>query len=153
MLYNTIKKLSPYLFSVRIRNEFIVIDLRISKKWLYEPIIKLNPKIKTQVSDKTAEDVLISFFSLYDETSTEELYLCVEEIIKFNEEREKKKQELEDKIRELEESYKKEDLEYLNKINLNGRNEFKGEEVTELAGEGDREGSSGDRDPQTEDDI
>ena len=151
-MFEIIRNLRPYFFSLREIENNVSLDIRLPLSWRYEDVVKPYRLIKTKIQDKNDKYSLLSLVS----TATQECYdvisTCAIEIITLNKEEEEKQRLFQQKVKELQELFKKEPLDKLKELSLF---EEYGQEITtskELATEGDREGSDGNTEPQKEND-
>lgn len=151
-MYSLISSLRPYFFSLREINDNVSLDLRIPTTWRLENVQSILSQYKSlqlKVQDKNDKSQLISIISVATEDGYDTARICAEEIIKYNLELEEKERLFKEKVRELEMLFKHESLNKLKEINFipeeHGQEDPTG---SDLALEGDGEGSTGDPEPQ-----
>ena len=151
-MFENIKSLRPYFFSLREIESNVSLDIRIPLNWNYEEIIKPYRILNIKIQDKNDKHTLLSLISKANQNGYDVAFACANEIIKINKEEEEKQRLFQEKVKELQELFKKESLDKLKDINLL---EDYGQEITTSDGiteEGDGEGSEGDSESQDSDD-
>lgn len=151
-MFEYIKKLKPYFFSVREIDNNASLDIRIPLTWRYEHIVQPYKSLKVKVQDKNDKFTLISLISNATQDGYNLLMVCATEIIKVNKEEEEKRRLFEQKVAELKELFQKESLDKLKDITFIETYGYTTETSEGMVGEGDGEGQDGDRDSETEDD-
>ena len=151
-MYELISSLRPYFFSLREVSGNVSLDLRIPLNWrieIVQQIVSQYKSLQLKVQDKNDKSQLISVISTATQDGYDTARICAEEIIKYNIELEEKDRLFREKVKELELLFKKESLDKLKEINFieedHGQEDTTG---TELALEGDGEGSDGSAEPQ-----
>lgn len=143
-MYDSIRKLRPYFFSLREIENNISLDIRIPLSWKYEDIVKPYRSIKVKVQDKNEKNTLVSLISTSTQEGYDIVFTCASEIVTTNKEDEEKEKLFQQKVKELQELFKKESLDKLKGINLI---DDYGQEITTgegMVGQGDGEGQEGD---------
>lgn len=150
-MFEIIRKLRPYFFSLREIENNVSLDIKLPLSWRYEDIVKPYRTIKTKIQDKNDKFSLLSLISQSSQEGYDIVVACAVDIITQNKEEEEKQRLFRQKVKELEELFKKESLDKLKDINLlnNGQ-----EDTTSigLVDERNREGQDGDNDSQESDD-
>lgn len=143
-MFDNIKFLRPFFFSLREIDNNVSLDIKLPLSWKYEEIIKPYRSIKTKIQDKNDKFSLLSLVSTATQEGYDVVFSCAKEIIDINKEEEEKERLFQQKVKELKELFKKGSLEKLKDINL--LDEY-GQENTTGVGmveEGDGERSDGD---------
>ena len=151
-MYEIIKSLKPYFFSLREVDNSVSLDIKLPTSWKYEHIIAPYRSIKFKVQDKNDKFNLISIFSVATQEGYDIVIGCANEIILVNKEEEEKRKLFEEKVNELKILFQNQSLDKLKDIKLideNGQEDTTGIGMVE---EGDREGQYGDSETQGEDD-
>ena len=151
-MYEIIKSLKPYFFSLREIKENVSLDLKIPISWKYEKIAQVYKTLQLKIQDKNDKDVLISFICTATEEGYEIVLQCAREVVGKNLEEEKKRELFDKKAREMREMFEKMSLDELEKLKFDVHDKQIEPEGLRLAGEGDEEGSNGDSEPQESDD-
>lgn len=152
-MYEIIKPLVPYFFSVRNIKENVSLDLKIPSSWKFEKIAQVYKTLNVKIQDKSDKDVLVSFVSTATQDGYDTVFECAKEVVRKNLEEEKKRELFDKKVREMREMFESLELDELEHL------KFKKDEVNEaeqegirLVREGDEERSDGNRQSQEEDD-
>jgi hypothetical protein len=151
-VFENIKSLRPYFFSLREIESNVSLDIRIPLTWKYDEIIKPYRILNVKIQDKNDKFTLLSLISKATQNGYDVAFACANEIIKLNKEEEEKQRLFQEKVKELEELFKKQSLDKLKDINLL---KIDGQEDTTSIGlveEGNGEGSEGGGDTQESDD-
>ena len=151
-MFEIIKSLKPYFFSLREIDNNVSLDIKLPTNWKYDGIVAPYRSIKTKVQDKNDKFNLLSLISNATQEGYDVVVSCANEIITLNKDEEEKQKLFQLKVRELQELFQKESLSKLKDINLL---EDYGQEINTRDGditEGDIEGQIGDREPQESDD-
>lgn len=143
-MFEIIKSLKPYFFSLREVENNVSLDIKLPLNWRYDAIIAPYRSIKTKVQDKNDKYNLLSLISTATQEGYDVVISCANEIISINKEEEEKQKLFQQKVKELQELFQKESLSKLKDINL--LNDYGQETATgnEMVGEGDEEGQFGD---------
>ncbi len=148
-MYEVIKKLRPYFFSLREIENNVSLDIKIPLGWSFNEIIQPYSSITTKIQDKNEKFTLLSLISVNNQEGYEIIFVCALEIITVNKEEEEKQNLFKQKVKELESLFKKEKLDKLKSLNLNiDINEQELEIRDGAIREGKEEESIGDRFPQ-----
>lgn len=151
-MFDNIRNLRPYFYSLREIENNISLDIKIPLQWRYEDIVKPYRSVKIKIQDKNDKVTLLSLISTATQEGYDVVFGCASEIIEINKEEEEKQRLFQMKVKELQELFKKQSLDKLKNINLF---ENYGQETTTSLGlvkEGDGEGQDGDSEPQESDD-
>jgi hypothetical protein len=128
-MFENIKQLRPYFFSLREIDVNVSLDLKLPITWTYEKIITQYSSIKFKVQDKNEKHNLVSLISDATQEGYDVVFACSIEILNFNREEEEKRklfqqknEELkriyEQKMNELKKMFEKESLDKLKEINV-----------------------------------
>jgi len=151
-VFENIKSLRPYFFSLREIESNVSLDIRIPLNWNYEEIIKPYRILNIKIQDKNDKHTLLSLISKANQNGYDVAFACANEIIKINKEEEEKQRLFQEKVKELQELFKKESLDKLKDINLQMLDGQKTTTSIGLVEEGDGEGSEGSGSSQESDD-
>ena len=102
-MYDSIRKLRPYFFSLREIENNISLDIRIPLSWKYEDIVKPYRSIKVKVQDKNEKNTLVSLISTSTQEGYDIVFTCASEIVTTNKEDEEKEKLFQQKVKELQE--------------------------------------------------
>jgi hypothetical protein len=149
-VYEIIKSLRPYFFSLREIDGNVSLDIKLPLNWKYEDIIKPYRSIKTKVQDKNEKFSLLSIIANATEEGYKVVTACAMEIINVNKEEEDKQKLFQEKVKELQALFQKESLDKLKDMSFIQDEQFENSTGVRLADEGDGEGPEGDRDEQEE---
>jgi len=151
-VFESIKSLRPYFFSLREIENNVSLDIKLPFSWKYEEIVKPYRILKIKIQDKNEKNTLLSLISNATQNGYDVAFSCAFEIIKINQEEEEKQKLFHQKVKELEELFRKQSLDKLKDINLLNTD---GQEDTTSIGlveKGDRKGPEGVGDSQESDD-
>ena len=151
-MFQNIKSLRPYFFSLREIEGNVSLDVRIPLTWKFDTIIAPYRSIKTKVQDKSEKFTLISLISNATQDGYDVVFACASEIVNVNKEDEEKRKLFQAKVKELENLFQKESLNKLKDLNFLEAYEQEDEISIGLVGEGDGEGPIGDLEPQDKSD-
>jgi hypothetical protein len=149
-VYEIIKSLRPYFFSLREIEGNVSLDIKLPLNWKYENIVKPYRSIKTKVQDKNEKFSLLSIISNATEEGYKVVIACAVEIIKINKDEEDKEKLFQEKVKELQLLFQKESLDKLKDMSFIQDEQFEDTTGVRLADEGDGEGQEGDSDQQNE---
>lgn len=138
-MFDNIKQLRPYFFSLREIENTVSLDIKLPVNWKYDEIVKPYRSVKIKVQDKNDKFNLLSVISNATQEGYNVVFSCAIDVINLNKEEEEKQKLFQQKVKELQELFKKESLDKLKSINLI---ENYGQEITTSLGmveEGDRE--------------
>lgn len=152
-MFENIKSLRPYFFSLREIEGNISLDLKLPLSWKYETIVAPYRSVKIKVQDKSEKFTLISLISNATQDGYDVVFACSLEIVNVNKEEEEKRKLFQEKVKELENLFQKETLNKLKDLNFLETYGQEDETSIELVGEGDGEGSIGDIEPQDENNL
>lgn len=141
-MFNNIKDLRPYFFSLREIDNNVSLDVRLPANWKFETIVAPYKSIKTKVQDKNEKHTLVSLISNATTDGYEIVFTCAKEIVKTNKEIEEKQKLFQTKIKELEMLFQQESLDKLKQLSFIEN----GQEITtgiKLVGQGNEEGRDG----------
>ena len=105
-MFQNIKSLRPYFFSLREIEGNVSLDVRIPLTWKFDTIIAPYRSIKTKVQDKSEKFTLISLISNATQDGYDVVFACASEIVNVNKEDEEKRKLFQAKVKELENSEK-----------------------------------------------
>lgn len=154
-MFETIRFLRPYFFSLREIENNVSLDIKLPVTWRFEQIVAPYKSIKTKVQDKNEKFTLLSLISHATADGYDVVFRCAKDVIDTNKELEEKQRLLQAKIKELELLFQHETLDKLKEISFIDNVEEKQQESRagiKLVEEGDGEGPEGDSEPQEEDD-
>ncbi len=153
-MFETIKHLRPYFFSLREIDSNVSLDIKLPMTWKFEQIIAPYKSIKFKVQDKNEKFTLLSIIAHATANGYETAFTCAKDIIETNKELEEKDRLLQAKIKELQLLFQHESLDKLKDLSFieNAKQREETSERIKLVEEGDGEGPSGDIEPQEEDD-
>lgn len=117
-MFEIIRKLRPYFFSLREIENNVSLDIKLPLTWKYEDIVKPYRSIKTKIQDKNDKFSLLSLISTATQEGYDIVVSCAVDIITQNREEEEKQRLFQQKVKELQELFKKESLDKLKDINL-----------------------------------
>ena len=141
-MFDNIKVLRPYFFSLREIDNNVSLDVRLPSNWKFETIVAPYKSIKTKVQDKNEKHTLVSLISNATTDGYEIVFTCAKEIVKTNKEIEEKQKLFQTKIKELEVLFQQESLDKLKQLSFIEN----GQEITtgiKLVGQGNEEGRDG----------
>ncbi len=154
-MFETIRFLRPYFFSLREIDNNVSLDIKLPVTWRFEQIVAPYKSIKTKVQDKNDKFTLLSLISHATADGYDVVFRCAKDVIDTNKELEEKQRLLQSKIKELELLFQHETLDKLKEISFIENVTEKQQESTtriKLVEEGIGEGPEGDSEPQEEDD-
>lgn len=117
-MFEYIKSLKPYFFSLREIEGNVSLDMKIPLNWNYEEIVKVYRILSVKIQDKNDKYTLLSLISKSTQNGYDVAFVCANEIIKINKEEEEKQRLFQEKVKELQELFKKQSLDKLKDINL-----------------------------------
>tara|TARA_Y100001937_G_C6982064_1_gene268156 strand:- start:140 stop:616 length:477 start_codon:yes stop_codon:yes gene_type:complete len=124
-LYSEIKKFDGLFYGIRLHETFIIIDLKLPKKWEDKKILEQsksnNQDVQVQIKVNNQDDnyKLISFYTVFDEINTDILVKEINKIIKWNKDLEEKNNLLNTKMLELQKVFQENNLNDLRDLNIN----------------------------------
>jgi hypothetical protein len=120
IVYNIIKSLKPYFFSLREIQENVSLDIKLPTKWIYEGMKKSNEEIPfaIKVQDKKTEHTLVSLISPATVEGYEMVFKYAKTVISTNVEEEEKLKLFNQKMGELKELFLNSPLEKLKDISF-----------------------------------
>lgn len=122
MIYEIIKSLKPYFFSLREIDATVSLDMKFPLNWKYE---YSDDTIEIMSQDKNDKVSLVSFIGPSTKEGYDSVISVVLGIIKFNMEQEEKEKLFQQKITELKEIFLREPLEKLKEIKFDENGEAK----------------------------
>lgn len=133
-MYESIKQLQPYFYSLREINNKVSLDIKLPLSWKYDAIVFSYKGINTQVQDKNDKFNLLSLISVTTKEGYDMVLACATEIISVNKDEEEKRKlydlkikELnsffEQKVNELKTLFQSQSLEALKELNYKPENE------------------------------
>ena len=151
-MFESIKSIRPHFHSLREIEGNVSLDIKLPLNWRYEEIVKPYRSVKIKVQDKNEKFTLLSLVSSATIEGYNVIFACSQEIIDVNKEEEEKEKLFQQKVKELQEFFKKESLDTLKDISFIKEDEPETETSIGLVNEGDDQGSTGDSEPQDEND-
>jgi hypothetical protein len=150
-MFDIIKTLKPYFFSLRELENNVSLDLKLPSSWKYEEIISPYKSIKFKIQDKSDKFNLISLISVATKEGYDVVIGCANEIILVNKEEEEKRRLFEQKVNELKLLFQNSSLDKLKDIKL--IEEYGQENSTgiRMVEQGDKEGQYRNLETQDED--
>jgi len=118
-MYEKIKSLRPYFFSLREIDKNVSLDLKIPSHWEYESVLKQDATIGIKVQDKNEKSTLLSLISTATSEGYDLVFLQAKDIIKKNREEEEKARLFKEKISELEKIFNNSSLDDLKVLSFN----------------------------------
>jgi hypothetical protein len=152
-VFENIKSIRPYFFSLREIEGNVSLDIKLPLTWKYENITTPYRSIKTKVQDKSEKFTLISLISNATQDGYDVVFACASEIVSVNKEEEEKRKLFQSKVKELENLFQKESLHKLKDLNFLEVYEQEDSTSIGLVDEGTGKGSIGDSEPQDQDDT
>jgi hypothetical protein len=155
MVFETIKNLQPYFFSLRQIEDNICLDIKLPVNWKFDNIItKFNETslLNFKIQDKNENFILLSLVSDISEQGYTKILDCAKEIININKEMEEKENLFQLKIKELQTLFLNESLDKLKDLSFT-ENEKQGiTTVNNVVREGNKKRPQGDTSSQEKDD-
>lgn len=151
-MFDNIKSLRPYFFSLREIDNNVSLDLKLPLNWEYEKITTPYRSIKIKIQDKNDRFNLLSLVSVATQEGYDVILSCAKEIIKINKEEEEKKRLFEEKVNELKLLFKNQPLDKLKDISLIEEYEERDSKRNGMVEERDEEGRIRGISAQTEND-
>lgn len=151
-MFEVIKYLRPYFFSLREIENNVSLDIRLPLTWKFEQIMSPYKSIKYKVQDKNEKYTLVSIIAQATANGYETAFACAKEIIETNKELEEKDRLLQAKIKELQILFQHQSLDKLRDLSFieNAKEQQENPIGIKLVEEGDGEGPSGDTESQEE---
>lgn len=155
MVFETIKNLQPYFFSLRQIEDNISLDIKLPVNWKFDNIIKKfneTSLLNFKIQDKNESFILLSLVSDISEQGYAKILDCAKEIIDINKEMEEKENLFQLKIKELQTLFLNESLDKLKDLSFT-ENEKQGiTAVNKVVREGNKKRPQGDTSSQEKDD-
>ena len=139
-MYENIKSLRPYFYSLREIETNVSLDLKLPIGWVYENITNTYDTIKLKLQDKNDKTILLSLILPATQEGYEILFNCAQDIIVYNKEEEEKLKLFQEKINELKLLFQNESLDKLKKITLIEQNGQEDSTRIGLVEEGNQKG-------------
>ena len=152
-MYENIKSLRPYFYSLREINTNVSLDIKIPINWGYVDIVTQHKALEIKIQDKNDKIILLSLISDSTQEGYENVFACAKNIIIVNKDEEEKQKLFQQKVKELQELFKNENLDKLKVLNFHD-NIYGSEDTTRIrmVGQGNQEGQLGYLDTQEADD-
>ena len=157
-MFEFIRKLRPYFFSLREIENNVSLDIKVPINWGYDEIVKPYRSVKIKVQDKNEKFTLLSLVAVASQEGYDVALTCALDIIVTNKEEEEKQKLFMSKVKELEYLFKNESLDKLKELNFIPNHEEQQETRQEdstsinLVGQGVDERFDRDTDTEDEDD-
>lgn len=151
-MFQNIKSLRPYFFSLREIEGNVSLDIRLPLSWKFDTIVTPYRSIKIKIQDKSEKFTLISLISNATQDGYDVVFACASEIVNVNKEDEEKRKLFQSKVKELENLFQNQSLNKLKDLNFLEAYEQEDETSIGLVGEGDGEGPLGNPESQDESD-
>lgn len=157
-MFEFIRKLRPYFFSLREIENNVSLDIKVPVNWGYDEIVKPYRSVKIKVQDKNEKFTLLSLVAVASQEGYDVALTCALDIIVTNKEEEEKQKLFMSKVKELEYLFKNESLDKLKELNFIPNHEEQQETRQEdstsinLVGQGVDERFDRDTDTEDEDD-
>jgi hypothetical protein len=129
-VFENIKSIRPYFFSLREIEGNVVLDIKFPNTWKFENVLTLYNSVKVKVQDKNDKFTLVSLVTTSTQEGYDIVFTCAYAIIKINREEEEKQKLFQQKVKELQELFKNESLDKLKDLNLT----HYGQEITTSIG-------------------
>jgi len=153
-VFELVKYLRPYFFSLREIDNNVSLDIKLPMTWKFEHIMSPYKSIKYKVQDKNEKFTLVSIITHATANGYETAFACAKEIINTNKELEEKDRLLQAKIKELQILFQHQSLDKLRDLSFieNVKEQQEDTKGIKLVEEGNGEGPIGDTESQEEDD-
>jgi hypothetical protein len=139
-MYEIIKQLQPYFYSLREVNDDVSLDIKLPVKWVYKNVVPQFPGMQIMDQDGNQTFKLISLISKSNEEGYNTVISCAMKIIEVNKEEEQKQELFSNMVSKLKELFENESLDKIKEISfLNNVNTPNSERIR-LASERDQEG-------------
>lgn len=139
-MFDTIRFLRPYFFSLREIDNNVSLDVKLPVTWKLDNIVSVYKSVKIKIQDKNEKHNLVSFISNATADGYEVVFSCVNEVITVNKEIEEKQKLLQAKIKELEILFQHESLDKLKQLNFIENEQQEDTTSLGVVGEGTEEG-------------
>ena len=143
-MFDSIRFLRPYFFSLREIENNVSLDIKLPVTWKFETIISQYKSVKYKVQDKNEKFNLVSIISNATADGYEIAFSCANEIITVNKENEEKQKLLQSKIKELEILFQHQSLEKLRDLSFIENARQENTTGIKLVEQGSGEGQEGD---------
>ena len=151
-MYENIKGLRPYFFSLREIDNNVSLDIKFPLAWKYEQIIGQYKLVKFKVQDKNDKFHLVSLISTATQEGYDVIFACANEVVTVNKEEEEKQRLFQAKVKELQALFQNQSLDKLKEISFIDTYGQEDSTGIRMVGEGADEGLEGDSGTQEEDD-
>jgi|TARA_B100000700_G_C14978244_1_gene824973 hypothetical protein len=119
-MFEEIKKIGKYFYSLRQYNELLILDLKLPKVWEAEKLAQFyGEKVQFKLGDSSDTAQLVSLYAEFTGEGLNNLLKTSENIIKWNRDREEKRELLEQKRLELEKIFESNKVESLRDLDFN----------------------------------
>ena len=118
-MFENIKSLRPYFFSLREIGENVSLDIKMPARWEYETVLGQYTTVANKVQDKNDTNTLLSLISAATKEGYSTVFSCGKEIIKKNKEEEEKARLFREKVEELQNIFTKSSLDDLKVLSFN----------------------------------
>ena len=138
IVYNIIKSLNPYFFSLREIQENVSLDIKLPIKWKYDGLKYENKEIPfaIKVQDKKAEHTLVSLISPATVDGYEMVFKYAKTVISTNVEEEEKLKLFNEKLDEMKDLFLNSSLDKLKDISFKN---LSNNEISDTSGSGEIE--------------
>jgi hypothetical protein len=151
-VYENIKGLRPYFFSLREIDNNVSLDIKFPLTWKYENIISQYKLVKAKVQDKNDKFHLVSLISTATQEGYDVVFACAGEAVVVNKEEEEKQRLFHAKVKELQALFQNQSLDKLKEISFIDTYGQEDSTGIRMVGERADEGFEGDTGAQEEDD-
>jgi hypothetical protein len=117
-MFDSIRFLRPYFFSLREIENNVSLDIKLPVTWKFETIISQYKSVKFKVQDKNEKFTLVSIICNATAEGYETAFSCAKNIITINKENEEKQKLLQSKIKELEMLFQHQSLDKLRDLSF-----------------------------------
>lgn len=149
-MYEHIKSLQPYFYSLREINDSVSLDIKLPVAWKHDTIVFPYKGIKSQVQDKNDKFNLVSLISRATKEGYSMVLTCALEIITINKEEEEKRKLFDQKVNELKLLFQNKSLDKLKDLNFLEEDGQQDTTSLRMVEQGDGEGQVGNTEEQRE---
>lgn len=149
-MYEYIKSLQPYFYSLREINDSVSLDIKLPLEWKHETIVFPYKGIKSHVQDKNDKFNLVSLISKATKDGYGMVLTCALEIITINKEEEEKRKLFDQKVNELKLLFQNKSLDKLKDLNFLEEDGQQDTTSIRMVEQGDGEGQVGNTEEQGE---
>jgi hypothetical protein len=148
IVYNIIKSLRPYFFSLREIGDNVSLDIKIPVGWRYDAFLNPNPDLPFSIKpqDKSEKNILISLISTATAEGYDFVFQYAKTVVNSNKEEEEKIKLFNQKVEELKVLFLSSPLDKLKEISFDKQLEKNGLRDKQSPGEiklGNEEGPGG----------